>query len=91
MKLPTARELWALPELALVPALLAAVDGLLASLHAQHGTLCEHWQPGDPPSLRAARVLADELLCLRRAVIRYTRTARRALRQPRGDDHSLPF
>jgi hypothetical protein len=91
MKLPTVRELWALPELALVPALLAGVDGLLASLHAQHDTLQEHWQPGDPSSLRAARVLADELLRVRRAVIRYTRAARRTLREPRGDDHSLPF
>jgi hypothetical protein len=91
MKLPTVRELCALPELALVPALLAAVDGLLASLQAQHGTLREHWQPGDPPSLRAARVLADELLRVRGAIFRYTRSARRTLRQPRGDDHSLPF
>jgi hypothetical protein len=91
MRLPTVRELWALPELALVPALLAAVDGMLASLHAQHGTLREHWQPGDPPSLHAARVLADELLRVRGAVVRYTRAARRTLRQPRGDDHSLPF
>jgi hypothetical protein len=91
MKLPTVRELWALPELALVPALLAAVDGLLASLHAQHGTLCEPCQPGDPPSLRAARVLAAELLRVRSAIIRYTRAARRTLREPRADDHSLPF
>ena len=91
MKLPTVRELCALPELALVPALIAAVDGLLASLHAQHGTLREHWQPGDPPSLRAARVLAHELLRVRRALIRYTRAARRTLREPCGNDHSLPF
>ena len=51
MKRPTVRELWALPELAIVPALLAVLDGMLASLHAQHGTLKEHWQPEDPPSL----------------------------------------
>jgi hypothetical protein len=91
MRLPTVRELRALPELALVPALLAAVDGLLASLHAQHGTLREHWQPGDPHSLRAARVLADELLRARHAIRRYPRAARRTLREPRRDDHSLPF
>jgi hypothetical protein len=91
MRLPTVRELCALPELALVPALLAAVDGLVVSLHAQHGTMREHWQPGDPASLRAARVLADELLRVRRAVMRYARAARRTLREPRGDDHSLPF
>jgi hypothetical protein len=91
MKRLTVRELWALPELALVPALLAAVDGMLASLHAQHGTLGEHWLPGDPPSLRAARVLVDELLRARFAIIRYARAARRTLRKPRGSDHSLPF
>jgi hypothetical protein len=91
MRLPTVRELCALPELALVPALLAALDGMLASLHAQHPTLKEHWQPGDPPSLRAARALADELLRARQAIRRYTRAARRTLPQPRGEDHSLPF
>lgn len=91
MKLPTARELYALPELALLPALVAALDGLLASLHAQHGTLQEHWQPGDPPSLRAARVLTDELLRARRALRRYARAARRSLRQPCNDHHSLRF
>lgn len=91
MKCLTVRELWALPELALVPALLAMLDGMLASLHAQHGTLREHWQPGDPPSLRAARALADELLRARYAITRYTRAARRTLREPRGDDHDLPF
>jgi hypothetical protein len=91
MKPPTVRELWAMPELALVPALLAAIDGMLASLHAQHGTLQELWRPGDPPSLRAARLLADELLRARRALIRYSRSVRRTLREPRGVDHSLPF
>ncbi len=91
MKRPTVRELCALPELALVHTLLAAVDGLLASLHAQHGTLREHWLPGDPPSLCAARALADELLRLRRVTIRYARAARRTLREPPGDDFSLPF
>jgi len=91
MKRPTVRELWALPELALVPALLAMLEGMLASLQAQHATLREHWQPGDPPSLCAARALADELLRARRAILRYTRAARRTLREPRDDDHSLPF
>jgi hypothetical protein len=91
MRLPTVRELCALPELALMHALLAAVDGLLASLHAQHGTLREYWQSGDPTSLCAARALADELLRVRRALIRYARAARRTLREPRDHDHSLPF
>lgn len=91
MKRPTVRELRALPELALAPALLAVLDGMLASLHAQHGTLTEHWQPGDPSSLCAARALADELLRARRAILRYTRAVRRTLREPHRDDHSLPF
>lgn len=91
MKPPTVRELCALPELALVPALLAALDGMLASLHAQHATLQEHWQPGDPTSLRAARALAEELLRARHAITRYARAVRRTLRQPRHDDHALPF
>ena len=41
MKSPSAWGLWALPELALVPVALGAVDGLLASLEAQHGTTTE--------------------------------------------------
>lgn len=91
MKPPSVRELWALPELALVPALLAAIDGLLASLHAQHGTLREDYQPGDPPTLRQARALADELHTARRALRRYVCAVRRALQQPVRHDDQLPF
>jgi hypothetical protein len=91
MKPPSVRELWALPELALVPALLAAIDGLLASLHAQHGTLREGWQPGDPPTLREARALVDELDTARRALRRYARAVRRTLREPVRHDDQLPF
>jgi hypothetical protein len=91
MKPPSVRELWALPELALVPALLAAIDGLLASLHAQHGTLREDWKPGDPPTLREARALVDELDTARRALRRYARAVRRPLRQPLRHDDQLPF
>lgn len=91
MKPPSVRELWALPELALVPALTAAIDGLLASLHAQHGTLRDDWQPGDPPTLRQARALADELHTARAAIRRYARAVRRALRQPARYDDQLPF
>lgn len=91
MKRLSLRELWALPELALVPPLLASVDGLLASLRAQHGTLQHEWQPGDPPSLCAARALTDELLCARRALQKYARAARHTLRHPRDDDHSRLF
>lgn len=86
------RELWALPELALVPALLGAIDGLLASLHAQHGTLDEDWQPGDPTTLDEARQLAQDLLRARRAVCRYAAAVRRVLCSPAiTDDEPNPF
>jgi len=91
MKRLSLRELWALPELALVRPLLAAIDSLLASLRAQHGTLQHEWQPGDPPSLCAARALTDKLLCARRALQKYARAARHTLRDTRDDDSSLPF
>ena len=91
MKPPSVRELSALPELALLPALLAAIDGLLASLDAQHGTLREDWQPADPPTLREARALADELVRARRALRRYACAVRRVLRQPMRHDDQLPF
>jgi hypothetical protein len=91
MKRPSVRELWALPELALVPTLVAAIDGMLASLHAQHGTLRDDWQPGDPPTLREARALAHELLRARRALRRYARAVRLTLRDTDRVDHELPF
>ena len=91
MRRPSVRELWALPELALVPALLGAIDGLLASLHAQHRTLDDDWQPGDPTTLRDARALADDLLRARRAVCRYARAVRRVLRRPATSDEPNPF
>jgi hypothetical protein len=91
MKPPSARELWALPELALVPALLAAIDGMLASLQAQHGTLHDDWQPGDPSTLREARAVVDELLRARRVLRRYARTVRLTLRDTEPNDHELPF
>ena len=91
MKTPSVRELWALPELALVPALIAAIDGLLASLHAQHGSLRDDWQPGDPNTLAEARALVDELDTARRALRRYARAVRRTLRQPEQQHDQLPF
>ena len=90
MKPPRTRELWALPELALVPVTLAAIDGLLASLQAQHGTLRDEWQPGDPATLRDARTLAHQLVQARHALVRYARTVRRTLRQP-DIERPLPF
>lgn len=91
MKPPSVRELLATPELALVPALLAALDGLLATMRAQHGTIQHEWQPGDPTSLVAARALTVELRRARRAVVRYARALRRAHATSRPLDHSLPF
>jgi hypothetical protein len=91
MKTPSVRELWALPELALVPALIAAIDGMLASLHAQHGTLREDWQPGDPSTLQEARALVGELDTARRALRRYARAVRRTLRLPARHHEQFPF
>lgn len=91
MRRPSLRELWALPELAIVPALLGAIDGLLASLHAQHGTLDDDWQPGDPPTLDEARALAQDLLRARSAVCRYAGAVRRVLRSPVTSDEPSPF
>ncbi len=91
MKTPSVSELWAMPELALVPVLLAAIDGLLASLHAQHGTLNDAWQPGDPPSLAQARLLVDELLRARAALRRYVRAVRGSLKHAQPDQEPLPF
>ena len=91
MKPPSVRELWALPELALVPALIAAIDGLLTSLHAQHGTLADDALPGDPPTLREARALAQDLLRARRTLCRYARATRRVLRDPPTIDDPTPF
>lgn len=91
MKTPSVSELWAMPELALLPALIAAIDGLLASLHAQHGTLNDDWQPGDPPSLAQARLLVDELVRARSALRRYVRAVRASLNQAPPDQEPLPF
>ena len=90
MKTPGPRELWALPELALLPVALAAIDGLLASLQAQHGTLLDEWQPGDPVTLRDARTLAQQLTQARGALLRYARAVRRTLHQPQLKQ-PLPF
>lgn len=92
MKTPDIRELWAAPELALVPPLLAAVDATLAALRAQHDTLDHEWLPADPHSLRAARAVTAELGRTRAALLAYVCAVRRALHAD-GDtrDDSLPF
>ena len=93
MKIPDPHELYAAPELALVPALVTAVDATLATLRAQHGTLEQEWLPGEPHSLHAARTFAAELVRARIAMLAYARATRRALRDPDPDDDALalPF
>lgn len=92
MKTPHVRELWAAPELALAPPLLAALDATLATLRAQHATLDEEWLPGDPRSLRAARMCVTELVRARAALLAYVRDTRRALRRYDATlRESLPF
>lgn len=91
MKMPDLHELYAAPELALLPALVSAVDATLATLRAQHGTL-EECGPGEPHSLVAARVFVAELARARLAALAYARATRRALRDPDPDDDlPLPF
>ena len=80
-----------MPELAVVPTLVAAIDGLLASLYAQHGTLDDEWRPGDPPTLHEARALVEDLLRARRSVTRYARAVRRVLGKPSTSDEPSPF
>jgi len=91
MRPPSVRELWAMPELALLPALLAAIDGLLASLQAQRGMLQDEWQPGDSATLREARLLELEIRRARNALVCYARIVRRTLREPTQTEESLPF
>lgn len=92
MKVPDIQELYAAPELALAPPLLATLEATLAALRAQHHTLHHEWLPDDPASLRAARVFADELARARAALLAYARIVRRTLRAPSPDlDDTLPF
>jgi hypothetical protein len=91
MRTPTPRELWALPELALLPVALATIDALLAALEAQHGTLTDEWQTGDPATLRDARALVLELQRTRGALVRYVRAVRRPLHMPAAVRELLPF
>lgn len=81
-------ELWEAPELAVLFPLLACIEGLVASLAAQHSTLHDEWRSGDPSSLCAARTLVRDLAKARATTDRYLRTIR-ALR-PKHDE-PLPF
>lgn len=88
MNAPDPREVWDAPELAVLFPMLACIDGLIASLAAQHSTLHEEWRKGDPSSLIAARALVRDLAKARLATARYLRTIRDLRQSP---DEPLPF
>jgi hypothetical protein len=85
------RELWAAPELAQLPPLLAALDALATMLRAQHPTLDHEWTATDPPSLLEARALVAVIATTRNQLIAYRRAVARALRNPCADGDDLPF
>ena len=85
------RELCAAPELALLPPMLAMLDAIVSSLHAQHPTIEHEWTAGDPHTLRDARALVAAIARTRRAVVDYRAAVRRSLRTPYGDIDDLPF
>lgn len=85
------RELWAAPELAQLPPLLAALDALALMLRAQHPTLDDPWTATDPASLLEARALITVIATARRQLVAYRRAVHRALRVPYCDADDLPF
>jgi hypothetical protein len=85
------RELWAAPELAQLPPLLAGLDALATMLRAQHPTLDHEWTPTDPASLLEARALIAVIASARRQLVAYRRVVSRALRDPYCDSDDLPF
>jgi hypothetical protein len=85
------RELWAAPELAQLPPLLAAFNALAAMLRAQHPTLDHEWTATDPASLLEARALVAVIATTRAQLVAYRRAVGRALRDPDGNGDDLPF
>jgi hypothetical protein len=85
------RELWAAPELAQLPPLLAGLDALAIMLRAQHPTLDHEWTAADPASLLEARALIAVIASTRRRLVAYRRAVGRALRDPYCDGDDLPF
>jgi hypothetical protein len=85
------RELWAAPELAQLPPLLAGLDALAVMLRAQHPTLDHEWTPTDPASLLEARALIAVIASARSQLVAYRRAISRALREPYCDSDDLPF
>lgn len=85
------RELWAAPELAQLPPLLAGLDALAIMLRAQHPTLDHEWTATDPPSLLEARALIAVIATARGQLVAYRRAVARVLRNPCADGDDLPF
>jgi hypothetical protein len=85
------RELWAAPELAQLPPLLAGLDALAVMLRAQHPTIDAEWTPTDPASLFHARALIVVIATARSQLVAYRRAVHRALRDPYCDSDDLPF
>jgi hypothetical protein len=85
------RELYAAPELAQLPPLLASLDALVHSLRAQHPTLDHEWTTSDPATLLEARALIAAIVTVRHQVVAYRRAVRHSLRQPYCDGDDLPF
>jgi hypothetical protein len=85
------RELYAAPELAQLPPLLAGLDALAITLRVQHPTLEHEWTPTDPASLLEARALFEVIAIARTQLVAYRRAVGCALRHPCCDDDDLPF
>lgn len=85
------RELWAAPELAQLPPLLAGLDALAIMLRAQHPTLDHEWTSTDPASLLEARALVATIASARSQLVAYRRAVGRALRDQQRDGDDLPF
>jgi hypothetical protein len=84
-------ELWAAPELAQLPPLLAGLDALATTLRAQHPTLEHVWTATDPGSLLEARALIQVIATARTQLLAYRRAVRRALRNPYCERDDEPF
>lgn len=85
------RQLWAAPELAQLPPLLAGLDALAIMLRVQHPTLEHEWTATDPASLLEARALIEVIATARTQLVAYRRAIGRALRDPYCDGDDLPF
>lgn len=90
MNKPSPAEAFVAPELALLPALSVMLLCAGALLRVQHPDLDRCAQRSDSRALRAARALAAEMDATARAVRRYARVARSAVRDAVVDDE-LPF